>query len=238
MRHINLWAVFPMTLLASSFYQEFHLRPSLAQPAPNLPGVEIKQTRSTLLSRAYYLSQLEKEVIIETNKVRKNPQSYIPIMEEYKNRFQEKRVKVGDRKYMLTKEGVTAVDEANQFLKSVRPVGELNSSAGMSLAARDLVNDQGPKGTFGHHGSDKSDPSVRINRYGKWQVSAGENIAYGSETAQGIVMQLIIDDGVPNRGHRKNLFNPNFKIAGAAYGRHSVYKTMCVIDYASSYQEQ
>ena len=55
---------------------------------------------------------------------------------------------------------------------------------------------------------------------------------------RGVVLALIIDDGLRTRKHRKNIFNPNFNFVGAAFGRHARFGTVCSMDFAGSYTER
>jgi uncharacterized protein YkwD len=53
-----------------------------------------------------------------------------------------------------------------------------------------------------------------------------------------VVLALIIDDGLPTRKHRANIFNPNYNVAGAAFGPHARFRTMCSMDFAGGYAER
>ena len=90
---------------------------------------------------------------------------------------------------------------------------------------------------MGHEGSDGSEPGDRANRYGKWYGRVGENIVYGGHSAREFIIRLLIDDGVPSRSHRMNIFNPDYAVAGVAFGYHDEYETMCVISYAAEFEE-
>ena len=184
-----------------------------------------------------FLSTLEKAVVRELNLARQNPKKYASFLERQKPYYVGKHIKRPGKTTVITSEGVSAVNEAIRFLRSVKPVSALKPARGMSLGARDHVRDQGPTGRVGHRSSDGSQFDDRIKRYGSSSGIIGENIAYGSQTAREIVLGLIIDDGVPNRGHRKNIFSPHFRVVGVACGYHLIYRTMCVITFAGRYKD-
>jgi uncharacterized protein YkwD len=138
---------------------------------------------------------------------------------------------------LRTHEGVGAVNDAIRFLQHQKPLPALTFSDGIAAAAAEHVAEQAG-GAFGHRGSDSSDPGQRMNRHGIWSGRWGENISYGKSTARDIVIALIIDDGLRGRKHRKNIFNPEFNVAGAAVGPHARYRTVCSIDFAGGYVER
>jgi uncharacterized protein YkwD len=184
-----------------------------------------------------YLSPHENDIVRELNLARTHPEKYAEYIGVWARHYEGNLRKLPGRTPVRTREGVEAVDEAIIYLNSIGPLEALRSSEGMSRGARDHVRDLGPEGRFGHIGSDESTTGNRVNRYGTWHVLIGENIAYGSESARDIVAQLIVDDGVPGRGHRANIFDPRFGVVGVAFGHHNVYESMCVITFAGDYVE-
>lgn len=56
--------------------------------------------------------------------------------------------------------------------------------------------------------------------------------------AQEIVIQLLIDDGVLSRGHRKNILSNEFNFVGVSFGQHSKHKCICVMDFASEIHQK
>ncbi|KPQ31549.1 MAG: Cysteine-rich secretory protein family [Phormidesmis priestleyi Ana] len=139
-------------------------------------------------------------------------------------------------------EGVAALDEAISVLQSTRPLFPLLASNGMAQGANDHAADLGDKGLTGHYGSDGSDPFTRINRYGSWDLAvgdiAGENISYGhAPLAEWHIIQLLVDDNVPNRGHRQTLLNSKYQRIGSDCEAHREFRIVCVMTYASDYRE-
>lgn len=193
------------------------------------------QNKSTFVSMSY-LSDLEKEVVRELNRVRSDPQGYAKYVKDMLKYFRGNLLEYPGEIAIRTNEGREAVQECYDFLISASPIDTLRPSRGMSLAAKDHVEDQGETSATGHTGSDGSSPFDRIERYGQWQTTAGENIDYGNNIARRIVLSLLIDDGVPSRGHRKNIFNPAFKVVGVACGPHQTYRYMCVMTLAGGFK--
>jgi len=180
---------------------------------------------------------IESEVLREQNLARTDPHRYADYVEAWLPYYHGKTRLLPGEPSIRTIEGKEGVRDAVEFLRAQTPLPPLKPSQGLALAARDHVEDAGRKGWMGHIGSDDSEPADRVSRYGKWYRRVGENITYGGSVARELVIRLIIDDGIPDRGHRANIFNPEFTLTGAAFGLHADYGTMCVITYAADYEE-
>jgi len=194
--------------------------------------------KSVAATHAGLLSPLEAEVVDEMNLARTEPQKYAAFVEEYKKYYNGNQLMVPGRQGLLTAEGVAAVDEAINFLRAAKPLPPLDVARGMCLAAKDHALDLAVKGTTGHKGSDGSTPNVRLERYGRWENVNGENIAYEVTTARHIVIGMIIDDGVANRGHRRNIFEANHRVAGVNINTSPPYGAKCVITYAGGFTDK
>lgn len=186
-----------------------------------------------------YLSPLEKEVVDEINLARAQPQKYLAFVEEYKKYYKGNQLFLpGSTRPITTFDGVAAVDEAISFLRTVPPAPPLEIAKGLWLAAKDHASDLSGNGIIGHKGSDGSYPNARVDRYGKWGEAIAESIVYNVDTARRMVVALIIDDGTPNRGHRKNIFDPNHRVIGVSVSAPASFGSKCVIDYVGSFKEK
>jgi hypothetical protein len=179
------------------------------------------------------------QVLAETNLARTQPQQYAENLKKLRRMYEGKAyMEPATGAIVLTNEGVPAVDEAIAFLRKQKPLSPLTWSKGLAEAADDLVSDQGKSGQTGHDGRSSGGMQQRIEKHGTWSRRIGENIAYGPSTAKMMVMELIIDDGVSDRGHRKNIFSSGYKVAGVACGAHTRYRKMCVIDFAGGFKDK
>jgi len=185
-----------------------------------------------------YLTGIEKDVVLEMNKLRTDPQKYAKLyIQPRLQYYRGKNYSVPGQITIITSEGASAVRDCISALNKAKSAGLLFPEKGLNSAAKDHVNDQTKTGQTGHRGSNRSTPETRMKRYGSFEPpwSLAENIEYGSETGRDIVVALLIDDGVKNRGHRINLLNENFTQTGVACGTHKKYRTSCTIKYANGY---
>jgi uncharacterized protein YkwD len=176
----------------------------------------------------------ERDVLAEINYVRAHPREYAAQLREYRAWFRGRILfRPGDDNGVITNEGVAAVDEAIAFLEHQAPLSNLESGPLLMQAALDHAIDQGAAGATGHNSRDGLSPGERVKRRGG-DIYVGESIYYGRGDAAQVVRSLIVDDGVPSRGHRALLFKADFRFAGVGCSVHARFGGMCVVDMSGT----
>jgi len=175
----------------------------------------------------------ETEVLGDLNAMRADPDRYTDELLDYRDRIDGLIAYGADGEGdFQTREGVRPVDEAIAQLRRTAPLGELRFSDVLARAAADHVAAQSRSGGVGHISNGRN-PGARVVARGGGRY-VGEVITYGHSDPASVVRQLIVDDGVPGRGHRWQLLSARYRYAGVACGPHRVWRTMCVIDLSET----
>lgn len=167
---------------------------------------------------ANYLTEDEKDIIYLMNLARINPKL-----------FKETFVK----KYLSEGPSNEAERSLLSCLERQKALALLYPSEKLSKAAAYHAKDMGETGLEGHNSSDKTGCNKRLERFMKAAIM-GENCEYGSNDPIDIVMQLLIDEGIPGYGHRLNILSNDYSFVGTSKKPHKKYEWNTVMDFAGN----
>jgi uncharacterized protein YkwD len=103
----------------------------------------------------------------------------------------------------------------NELYKA-SPVTPLIVISTLNQTSKSHANDLARHHQFSHNSSDGTTFPQRMAKAGI-PISCAENIYNGGDVALDAVITLLIDEGVSNLGHRRNILNKNARLIGVAF---------------------
>ena len=191
----------------------------------------------------------------EINNLRSNPKSYIPLIESYittqekmKDLIRKGKFKTTSTSGIMTRDnkmknpktisGIPCVNRniaaAKELILELKKLKKLNSL--IFNESMDSITDKHGKyldstNTSGHYGPNKETISDRFNNFTLKKIS--ENVCsvgsfvYKRQNVKPIIVNLLVDAGIDNRSHRKNILDPKARFI-------SIYmsKKTCIQNFA------
>jgi len=168
-----------------------------------------------------YMSEEEKKVVLFMNMARHDG----PL---FSDTFLELFVK--DKQL----ENSSELRSLHRHLKKVTGLTPLVPEEDLTAVAQGHAASSGQSGHVGHQDFNKRYGPLMGNPYRQ----VGENISYGFDQAIDNVIRLLIDEGVKDLGHRKNILTEGFNSVGVAIRPHKRYRFNCVTAFGGRDRSQ
>lgn len=170
--------------------------------SPHWSQVELRSANTTKAAR-HYMNSTERDIITILNLARLYPRRFVELE--------------------LTKDQENHNNEYKrslvQHMMAMEPLNALIPSQSMYDLAHCWAKESGELGLTGHK---------------RLQCNDGffaECCSYGHNKAISIVLQLLIDRGVPDLGHRKICLSNRYAEVGVSLANHSAWEHVCVLDF-------
>lgn len=176
-----------------------------------LYGLKWKEALHTAQHEAY-LTEGEKEVIYYINLARMQPRY-----------FADSVLKMHSGTNSLAQsssEGAGYVASLYTYLKNMRPLPPLQPSKALYTTAQCFAAATGKSGATGHERKGT----------GCTAHSSAECCSYGKQKPLDIVLQLLVDNGVPSLGHRLICLG-KYSQVGVSIQPHKTYRYTAVLDF-------
>lgn len=151
-----------------------------------------------------FMSAEEQAMIKEINLMRDDPRGYVKYVRQYVEDF-----KRAGWDQATTRDEVATADELIKELQRRLPLSTLKPHSDLHKVAKKHGEDLKRIGKVQHRGSDGSQPWDRVTK--NTNLSDGnENLVGGGTSVRESVIMLLVDSGIPNRGHRRTLLDPRW----------------------------
>ena len=157
-----------------------------------------------------FMSPDEMAMLKEINLMRDNPRGYVKYVRQYISDF-----KRAGWDQATTREEVETAEELIKELQRRLPLSTLKPHRELQEVARRHGEDLKRIGKVQHRGSDGSQPWDRITK-GTNLSDGNENLVGGGTSVRESVIMLLVDSGIPNRGHRRTLLDPRWEYAACS----------------------
>ena len=159
------------------------------------------------------MNKVEKEVIFYCNLVRIDPKKFMSTVLP---------------KYIASREleNSSYLISLRRDLKKAHQLPPFIADPDLYIVAKKHATNSGNKGTIGHQNY-----TQRYKHLNNIFSVDGENCDYGNWEAIDIVFSWLIDEGIADLGHRKNILDPDFTHSGVGIFPHKEYDVNAVMAY-------
>ena len=165
-----------------------------------------------------YLSSEEKNLIYYTNLLRTNPKLFAKV---YVKPYLDS-AKFNSSNY---------IKSLNEYLLDAEPMPILTPEKILYDEALKHSTNMGKAGKLGHESSDGKSFEERLSFLTDSFSLVQENCQYGFSKGLDILMDLLIDEGIEDLGHRYTLMNTRLRFIGVSIYPHKKFNVNCVIDF-------
>lgn len=182
---------------------------------------------------ANYLTEEEKKVIFYMNLVRMDGEKFFnTYFQEFVEAHNEKMAQYSNYKELKIDQSDRYYRGLRSDLKLIKNLGLFYPDETLTYVSEQHGTDMNKHNTASHNSYNGKTAADRISKYYP-NRSMAENLAFGFSQGLANVCILLLDKGVPDLGHRKNILNTKsgLNLVGVSIQRHPTYKYSATIDF-------